>query len=43
MEYTPQKAVADIDEVLNSTVYNDESELYRYCPYCDCKMDEKTE
>lgn len=33
MEYTPQKAIADIDEVLNSTVYYDESLEYELSSY----------
>ena len=33
MEYTPQKAIDKIDEVLNSTVYNDESLEYEVSSY----------
>lgn len=33
MEYTPQKAIDSIDEVLNSTVYYDESLEYEISSY----------
>lgn len=27
----------------NTVCFDDKSEFYRYCPYCGCKMEKKTE